>query len=170
MDNCDEFKDLSKFILKKDTILYSGNTMDKEIVDLKHVFKYIGQRGKDVESKNYVLYASSDFNVAWGYASSCQRHGYIHKFIVTKDVELIEGDVFEDAELIDKCVCKNENNGYAVIYAPEKDEYALCNSHEFLEYVSSIKCIFDKNAWITLTFEDYADNVGIVASDLMQII
>ena len=84
---CDEFEEYheegSMYTLKKGTILYSGNRMNRDIVSLKDVFNYVGQRGIDAEVENYVLYASSDFNVAWGYASSCQLDGYIHKFKVT---------------------------------------------------------------------------------------
>ena len=171
---CDEFEEYHEedytFLLKKGTILYSGNTMNKEIVDLKDIFNYIGQRGKQVVKTNYVLYASQDFNVAWGYASSCQRHGYIHKFKVMKDVLLLRGDIFEDAELVDKCICSPyDYRGFAVIYAPGQDEYALCNSEEFLSYESSIRCLGDKDSWIDLTLEQYAEDVGIAANDLISL-
>lgn len=173
---CDEFEEYHEeeytFVLKKGTILYSGNTMKKEIVSLKDIFNYIGQRGKVVKKTNYVLYASQDFNVAWGYAASCQRHGYIHKFVVTKDVVLLRGDIFEDSELVDKCICTPyDYKGFAVIYdeKTKKDEYALCNSEEFLEYVSSIRCIFDKETWIDITLEEYAEDVGIAAGDLVDV-
>jgi len=171
---CDEFEEYHEedytFVLKKGTILYSGNTMEKEIVSLKDIFNYVGQRGKDVKKTNYVLYASRDFNVAWGYASSCQRHGYIHKFVVTKDVLLLRGDIFEDAELVDKCICSlYDYKGFAVIYAPGKDEYALCNSEEFLKYTSSIRCKFDKENWVDISLEEYANDVGILAGDLIEI-
>jgi len=55
-----------------------------------------------------------------------------------------------------------------VIYAPGKDEYALCNSSDYLEYVSSIKCGDDVDNWIDLDL--YSDTVGMSAYDLSSLI
>ena len=78
--------------------------------------------------------------------------------------------IFEDSELIDKCICSPyDYKGFAVIYAPGKDEYGLCNSSEFLEYKSSIRCIESKENWVDITLEEYAEDVGLAASELLEI-
>jgi hypothetical protein len=168
MIECDEFKELheenSTFTLKKGTILYSGNTMKGEIISLKDIFEYVGQRGKKVDVKTFVLYATTNFDTAYGYARSCLfKEGYVHKFKVMKDVVLLKGDIFEDAELIDKCVCSTYK-GYAVIYSSKFDEFALCNSPNYLKYMETLKCL-DKQ-WVDI--EGLAED-GISALDLSEI-
>lgn len=151
---CEEFieyhDDNDRYLLKAGDILYSGNTMDKSPLTLESIFSYVGQRGMDTDISsvsNYVLYASSNYETGWGYASSCSSNGYVHKFVVTNDVLLLRGDTFEDAELIDKCVCTPYDiyYGFMVFYGTKNnkqwDEFALCNSHQYLDYVESIKCV-----------------------------
>jgi len=151
---CEEFieyhDDNDTYLLKAGDILYSGNTMDKSPLTLESIFSYVGQRGIETNLRsvsNFVLYASSNFETGWGYASSCSRNGYVHKFVVTRDVLLLRGQTYEDAELIDKCVCKPYDiyHGYMVLYGTKDnqqyDEFALCNSHKYLDYVESVKCV-----------------------------
>ncbi len=153
-DPCQEFieyhEDDYTYLLKEGTVLYSGNTMNKYPLTLQDIFGYIGQR--DIKTlpedvTNFVLYASSNFETAWGYAKSCiSNKGYIHKFRITKDVLLLRGDVFEDAELVDRCICTPYEiyYGYMVLYGfkgdVHYDEYALCNSENYLEYIESVRC------------------------------
>jgi len=179
------------WILKSGTILYSGNTMSKEVITLQDIFQYIGQRGKEYSGNTFVLYASTNYDVAWGYASSCQQSGYIHKFIVERDLTMLKGDIFEDAELVAKCVCEKGYDGYAVLYSDTQNEFALCNSSRYLQYLASIKCIQNKEEWlnvvnpsglnvvnpfglnilgdIELELQDYIEDVGIVGQDLLYL-
>lgn len=164
MTDCDEFQDLDEtFLLRKGTILYSGNTA-KGNITLKDIFEYVGQRGKNVDVDTFVLYATTNFDTALGYARSCLiPNGNVHKFKVSKDSLLLKGDVFEDAELVEKCVCLNYK-GYAVIYSDTFDEFALCNSKNYLEYLETFQC--KSNSWVSIA--DIASE-GMCASDLYDI-
>jgi hypothetical protein len=136
---CDDYDKI--LVLLKGTILYSGNITNKTELTIKDIFRYMGQRKKDYQGKTFILYASRNYNVAWGYASSCLTTGYVHKFRLTRDITLLQGDDFEDAEEVEKCICDKGHDGYSVIYSETQDEFAFCNSENYLEYISSIKCL-----------------------------
>lgn len=136
--NCNDIKK-TKYILKKGLILYSGNSGKRKILTLDDIFNYIGQRGNITITGEHVLYASSNIETAQGYALSCLKEGFVHKFRVTKNVELWQQDVYEDAERVAECVCGTVKGIY-VNYSEEHDEYALCSAHEYLDYISTRKC------------------------------
>lgn len=136
---CEEYE--KTLVLLKDTILYSGNTTDKKELTFNDIFRYIGQRKNSYQGKTFVLYASRNYNVAWAYASSCLTTGYVHKFQLTRDITLLQGNDFEDAEEVEKCVCDKGYDGYIVVYSETQDEFAFCNSENYLKYISSIKCL-----------------------------
>lgn len=137
---CEDF-DTTQYILKKGTILYSGNSGGRNAHTLSDIFNYIGQRGEIKISGEFVLYASSNFDTAKGYALSClSNSGFIHSFKVIQDVVLWEQSVFEDAEEVAKCVCSNTVRGIVVRYSKHHDEYALCGADGYLEYIGTRKC------------------------------
>jgi hypothetical protein len=135
---CDEISQ-GEYILKKGTILYSGNTGKKVPLSLSNIFSYIGGRGEIDISGEFVLYASSDYETAKGYALSCLVGGFVHQFKVVKDVVLWKQDVFSDAEEIANCVCPRVR-GIIVIYSEKKDEVGLCSAEDYLEYIQTQNC------------------------------
>jgi hypothetical protein len=137
---CDEIE-TTQYVLKKGTILYSGNSGSRKIQGLSDIFGYIGQRGAIKISGEFVLYASSNFDTAKGYALSCLGNsGFIHSFKVTRDVVLWEQPLFEEAEDVAKCVCSPSIRGIVVRYSKHHDEYALCGAEDYLEYIGTRKC------------------------------
>lgn len=129
----------SKTIIKKNTILYSGNTGKRLPTTLDNVFKYIGQLGQKEIRGNFVSFYSTDYDTARGYALSCQNNGYIHKFRLSKDIEIYEQDVFLEASEIAECVC-DQVKGIGIFYSDIKDEYGLCDAEDYLEYIETQKC------------------------------
>lgn len=130
----------TKYVLQQGTILYSGNSGKKIPLSLADIFGYIGQRGTREINGEFVLYASRDYNTARGYALSCiTGTGFVHKFQVTKDVILWQQDDFEDADQVAKCVCPDVR-GIVVIYDDTLDEYALCSSEDYLDYIATQNC------------------------------
>lgn len=147
---CDGIDTSRDFILKKDTILYSGNTAKRKPLSLDDIFGYIGQRNMTGPIVGeFVLYASSDYNAAYGYAQQCLGSGYIHKFRVLEDTLLFEQDVYDEAEEIAKCVCPKAR-GIVVLYGQGFDEYALCSSENYLEYVESQDCSRMSYGWFNI--------------------
>lgn len=148
-------------IIPAGTILYTGSRIDSPhkkyegpVIDVSHedTFKYRGQSGKKDFKGNYISYFSTDINTARGYAIN-EYAGWINKFIVKKDVPIYVTDTFEDAPLIDKCICnfayinkqfkKPEIAGLGVLYdnldpkISQKNEYAICNSWNYMEYIGT---------------------------------
>ncbi len=149
-----EYIQKKPYTLKQGTILYSGNSGKKVPMTLADIFGYIGQRGEIEIQGEFILYASRDYNTARGYALSCiTERGFIHKFRVMTDVVLWQQDDFEDAELVAECVCADVR-GIVVIYSDTQDEYALCSSQNYLEYISTQNCSHENKFWYNI-----ADNV-----------
>ena len=162
---CEEIEK-TPYILKEGTILYSGNKGTHKPLTIQDIFKYVGQRNLENNIKGeFVLYASTNYNTAFAYAQSCAlKHGYIHKFKVDRDIELYEQPVFEDYEVVAKCVCP-EVRGIAVIYSKSENEFALCSSEEYLEYIESIDCRNFDYGWHdlfeTLALRDLVDHINL---------
>lgn len=126
------------YILKKDTILYSGNSGKRQILTLYDIFNYIGQRGEIEIIGEPILYVSTDYNTARGYALSCLTNGFVHQFRVNKDVQLTISDVYIEAEEIAETICP-ESRGVIIRYG-DKDEMGLCSASNFLEYDQTQNC------------------------------
>ena len=160
---CDDIE-TTRYTLKKGTILYSGNSGKRNIQTLSDIFKYIGQRGEVSIKGEFVLYASSDYDTSKGYAFSClNQTGFIHKFRVTRNIILWEQSVFEDADEVAKCVCSALIKGIVVRYSKHHDEYALCSPEDYLEYISTQKCIGNGK-----TSEEYNILDKVTAHDLVM--
>lgn len=147
---CDDIDTSREYTLQKDVILYSGNNGKKEPLSLDDIFGYIGQRNMTSPIiGEFVLYASSNYNTAYGYAQQCIGRGFIHKFRVLNDVLLFEQDVYEEAEEVANCVCPKAR-GIVVLYGKGFDEYALCSSENYLEYIESHDCSRSEDGWFNI--------------------
>lgn len=163
------------YTLKKDSIIFSGQVNKNDVINIydncnindetncfitttENIFKYVGMTNTNIENQkydNYVVFFSSDIDVAIGYAEAIIKpgNGLINCFKTTKDIPLIRDDKgFMEAKDIADCFCRfpyiNLQHKQPKIlgrYAfynkkedgTDNDEFAICNPWSSLEYVGS---------------------------------
>lgn len=133
-------------ILPKGTVLYSGSKDSTDM--LPDPFMYVGQYGKS--SKEFpILYASTDENVAYGYANGCvsTKFGWIKKYVSIRDIPLYDAtndQEFFEAEEVKKdfCPLRPTIYGYYVAWGFDdtKAELAVCDPQEILRCVAMKPC------------------------------
>lgn len=141
---------IKKYTIKAGTILFHGST--KATFDPKNI--RLGE-------KRLTAYFSSNIKLASDYISGCAKYplesGYIHKFIVNRDIDniliLSSFEINKDWNLdyFESYFCNSKIpelgliNGVGFFYSNDKNgfdsEFALCDPSRFLDYVSSQQCI-----------------------------
>lgn len=111
-------------ILKKGSILYTGQTIKNEInahkiyendekikKKIEDIFKYVGMSQIELEKqqyKHYVTYFSSNINTAIGYGECAinPSQGLVNKFRVKEDIPLLKNGIYLEAKEVADCICE----------------------------------------------------------------
>lgn len=138
---------LNLYTIKKGTFLYHG-TNKTETFDPYNV---------KLNDDTMVAFFSPDKELAASYISNCNNHpeqtGFIHLFCAKKDIDkikIISAYEIKDKNRmkIDDLYCRLSPNreqlngiGYFYKNGSNNSEFALCNPNEYLEYISTQRCI-----------------------------